>query len=122
MYLRDQASLGYGAGQSPVRSPRSIEFQVFAQVTSRLKKARQSDNAADLAKAVYDNRKLWTAIAADIASPGNQLPENLKAQIFYLAEFTFAHSAKVLRKQAPIDVLIDINRSIMSGLNGVVDA
>ncbi|MBQ1203425.1 MAG: flagellar biosynthesis regulator FlhF, partial [Loktanella sp.] len=39
---------------------------------------------------------------------------------FYLAEFVERHSAAVLRGDAEINPLIDINSAIIRGLNGQV--
>jgi flagellar protein FlaF len=46
------------------------------------------------------------------------LPRALRAQIFYLAEFTRQHTSKVLRGDAEVTPLIDINTAIMQGLAG----
>ncbi|SPF81207.1 hypothetical protein PRI8871_03029 [Pseudoprimorskyibacter insulae] len=55
-------------------------------------------------------------MAADAASQENMLPAALKAQVIYLAEFTQAHSAKVLRGQADIAPLLDVNIAVLKGL------
>ena len=64
----------------------------------------------------HDNRRLWTILAADVSLPENPLPAPLRARLFYLAEFTQAHSRKVLLGQARADILVDINTAIMKGL------
>jgi flagellar protein FlaF len=56
-------------------------------------------------------------MAADVADSLNSLAPQLRAQIFYLAEFTELHSKKVLRGEATAEVLIEINTSILRGLN-----
>nr|WP_170301208.1 flagellar biosynthesis regulator FlaF [Frigidibacter albus] len=112
------AKTAYSAPDQPTRTLRGTEYEVFARVTHRLKAAQALGDAgfASLARAIYDNRRLWTLLAADVADPGNQLPAPLRAQIFYLAEFTNLHSSKVLAGTATSEVLIDINTSIMKGL------
>ena len=57
----------------------------------------------------------------DVAEPTNLLPQPLRAQIFYLAEFTMHHSAKVLKGDASVAPLIDINTAVMRGLRGDQD-
>lgn len=115
--LSDQAKAAYGAARPTTRTPRSTEYELFAQITSRLS-ASSPKNFANLADAVTENRKLWSRLAILVADPKNALPEMLRAQIFYLAEFTETHSRKVLSGEAEIDALIDINKSVMRGLCG----
>jgi len=71
-----------------------------------------------LAGALHLNRQLWTRLAADVADQGNPLPEELRARIFYLAEFTAAHTGRVLRGRATVDALIEVNLAVMRGLSG----
>lgn len=111
-----QAQTAYGPAQHHIRTPRAIEAQALSRVTSRLRQAG-SDFPA-LARAIHDNRTLWTVLAADVAGEGNNLPKDLRAQLFYLSEFTEAHSRKVLRKEADAQVLIDINLAVIRGLSG----
>ena len=77
---------------------------------------------AAMAEALHDNLRLWTLLAADVAGEENELPAQLRARIFYLAEFTRAHSAKLLSGEAERRPLIDINTAVMKGLRaGVAD-
>lgn len=112
------AKTAYANPGQPTRTLRGTEYEIFARVTHRLKQAAAvaNSNFPALASALYDNRKLWTTLAADVASPDNSLPEMLRARIFYLNEFTQSHSRKVLKGDAAVDVLIDINTAIMRGL------
>lgn len=71
---------------------------------------------ADFAAALHENCRLWILLATSVADPDNELPQALRAQIFYLAEFTMQHSQKVLEGKATADVLIEINTSMMRGL------
>ena len=112
--------MGYGQPQAPVRSARSLEYDLLARVTQRLTKAwdkRVSDFPA-LAAAVADNRQVWSVLALDVANSGNGLPPPLRAQLFYLYEFTDAHSRKILAGTASVEVLVDINTAVMRGLRG----
>lgn len=56
-------------------------------------------------------------MAADVSDSLNTLPAALRAQLFYLAEFTEIHSRKVINGEASADALIDINTSVLRGLN-----
>lgn len=113
-----QARKAYAPAQSHLRTSKSIEYQAFSDIIGRLKAASTDDPSSfnDLVAALHDNRTLWTVLAADVADPDNGLPKQLRAQIFYLAEFTHNHSTKVLRGEADVEALIDINTAILRGL------
>jgi len=114
----------YGAGSAAVRTTRGTEYAVFSQITRRIRDAANRGRAGfpALAAALHDNRRLWTAIAADVASEGNGLPRDLRARLFALAEFTFRHTGQVLAGKAQVAPLIDVNASIMRGLLAAGDA
>ncbi|WP_397541815.1 flagellar biosynthesis regulator FlaF [Roseovarius salis] len=118
MNATQQAHNAYGANAHPVRTPRGTEYDAFARITSRLKSAggRQGTDMRVLAAAVHDNRRLWALLAADAAADGNRLPGPLRAQIISIAEFTRRHSALVLRRQASVAPLLEVNTAIMRGL------
>lgn len=112
------ARTAYASPGTPARTLRGIEYDLFARVTHRLKaaQARGRNDFALLALALHENRQLWAALASDVAEPGNELPAPLRAQLFYLFEFTEQHSTKVLEGTASAEVLIDINTAVMRGL------
>lgn len=117
MNATQQARQAYGPAHAHLRSGRSAELQIISEVTARLKSAEHAGFAV-LAAAIHDNRRLWSRIAADVAEEGNGLPVRLRAQIFYLAEFTEHHSRRVLRREAEVAPLIDINSAMIRGLGG----
>ena len=117
------AQTAYAAAGAPVRTTRGNEYAAFERVTARL--TRASDAAAPMtqrAAALHDNRQLWTTLAIDLATEGNALPDGLRAQLFYLAEFSLLHSSNALRNPTAIAVLIDVNKAVMRGLDGMADA
>ncbi|MFO1143929.1 MAG: flagellar biosynthesis regulator FlaF [Amaricoccus sp.] len=118
-----QARDGYGVA-APTRTARGTEYAVFAQVTRRLRAVDESDRAAygKLAEAVIDNQRLWGTLAEDLLLETNVLPAPLRAQLISLAEFVRRHSLSVLRGQAKVAALVDINTAIMRGLRGEVEA
>ena len=99
-----------------VATPKSIEFQVMARITHRIKKAMQTRDRQALIEAMHDNRVLWNTFAADVASPGNALPDQLRAEILYLAEFTTHQTRKVLKKEDTAVPLLEVNAAILGGL------
>ncbi len=118
MNAYQMASSAYGS-TSTVKDTRGIEYDAFARITAAMRAAMGNDQRfAALAKALSDNRRLWTIIATDVADKDNKLSKELRAQIFYLAEFTLAHTSRVLRREASADSLVEINTMIMRGLRG----
>lgn len=112
-----QAQAAYSTAATPIRTPRSAEYEAFARITSRLKAADAANGQfRDMAGAIQDNRRLWAILAADAAGNDNSLPKDLRARILYLAEFTRQHSGKVLRAGAKAAPLVEINTAIMRGL------
>jgi flagellar protein FlaF len=118
----EMARTAYAPTAAPIRTGRAIEYDVFARTTHRLKAAAAAGPARfpELAAALHDNRRLWTVLAGDVADADNDLPRDLRARIFYLAEFTVAHSRKVLDGEATADALVEINTAIMRGLRAQI--
>lgn len=115
-----QSPIAYARRETPARSLRSIEYDLIAQVTHRLRTAwanRATDYPA-LVAALTDNQQLWSTLASDVALPNNGLPAPLRAQLFYLYEFTVQHSRAVQDRGASADVLTDINMAMLRGLRG----
>lgn len=114
------ARTAYAGTDFALRTPRKIEFDAFARVTRQLRIAADGSEQpfATLVRALEDNRRLWMALACDVATPTNQLDGHLKAQLFYLAEFTFHQTQRLLAGEGEAGVLIDINTAVMRGLAG----
>ncbi len=122
MNALSQARRAYSAASAPTRTPKNIEYEAVARVTARLQEAARKGPTGfpALAEAVHDNIRLWTLFAADVAGNGNGLPKELRARLFYLAEFTRAHSSKVLSQQASVTPLLEVNTAVLRGLRGEV--
>ncbi len=114
------SAISYARPEAPTRSLRSVEYDLLAQVTQRLRVAwanRATDFPA-LVRAVTDNTQLWSTLASDVALPGNGLPPALRARLFYLYEFSAKHGRAILEEKASVEVLADINMAVMRGLRG----
>lgn len=124
MTALDQARTAYGVSARAIRTPRDMEHDALARVTHRLKRAQVSAAApfADLARAVHDNRTLWTIFAVDLVDPRNGLPPDLRARLLSLAAFVESHSSKVLRGTGTVDPLVEINAALMRGLRAAEPA
>ncbi|AJE44804.1 flagellar biosynthesis regulatory protein FlaF [Celeribacter indicus] len=112
------ARTAYSNAAAPIRTPRGTEYEAFARITHRLRLAAQDKEKAYPAyvKALHENRRLWTLLAANVADRENALPTELRARIFYLAQFTAAHTSAILSGTVDETALIDINTAIMRGL------
>jgi len=113
------AQSAYDNTTRTIKSPRDIEYELMAKITGRLRAADGDTGPgafAALAAAMHDNRRLWSAFATDLADSGNKFPKDLRARLFYLAEFVTQHTEKALAGNAPAEVLVDINLAVMRGL------
>ena len=107
----------YTVAQNTTENPRQTEYRLFAQVTRSLLESKGEDSKSLLAKSIHWNRRLWLALQADCDLENNLLPDETRAGIISLAIWVDKHSRKVLRGEAEIEPLIDVNRSIMEGLS-----
>ena len=116
MNATNLARRAYAPTAAPTRTARSAEYDVIARITFRLKKAIEQKSQVALAAALHENRSLWSTLAIDVADSMNLLPADLRAQIFYLAEFTHHYSSKVLSEQLSAIPLLEVNTAILRGL------
>jgi flagellar protein FlaF len=110
--------LAYQQAAQRAEAPRDLEYRLLGQVTRALMDAARLD-AKDFAgriDAIDWNRRVWSALAADCASAHNALPAPVRAQIISLSIWVVRHSSAVMRREAEIEPLIDVNRAIMQGL------
>ncbi len=108
----------YQKTQRVTETPRDTEYRLFGQVTGALMAAKglkPTDKA--LIEALDKNRRLWSALSVDCTSDANQLPEAVRAQIISISLWVSRYTSDVMRRKAPVDPLIDINRTIMEGLS-----
>lgn len=103
-----------------LKSARRQEYDLFARITGRMQTASKGLPLSfpELASSLDENRKLWVALAADVALPQNGLSADLRLQILNLAQFTLSHTARILSGHANISPLVDINLAVMKGLSG----
>lgn len=116
MNATDMAQRAYAPTTAPTRSNRSIEYEVIARITFRLKRAIEGGVFSALLEAMHENRKLWRTLAMDVADNENLLPKDLRARIFYLAEFTDIHTSKVISSKVSPVPLLEVNTAILRGL------
>ena len=59
---------------------------------------------------------MWRTLASDCLDDRNRLPNGVRAQIVSLSLWIVKYSKRVIREGAPVDPLIEVNRTIMQGL------
>ncbi|MEO0915793.1 MAG: flagellar biosynthesis regulator FlaF [Pseudomonadota bacterium] len=118
MNVAERAQDGYRKNAAYTKSPRDAEYEVIARISHKLRSAAQSraTNYPRYVEALSDNRRLWTTLASDLALPENGLPKDLRARLFWLAEFTESETQKLLRNEGDVGVLIEINAAVLQGL------
>lgn len=112
------AQRGYAAHAETTQTGRRAEYALIAKLTHRLRATAQGSksNYTEYVQALHDNRKLWNTLAIDVADTDNELPEALRARVFYLSEFTAQHTSKILRDKASVMPLLEINMAVLRGL------
>jgi flagellar protein FlaF len=109
----------YQNAQRITEDPRSTEYRLFGQVTGALITAQRSGaRGGPLVDAIDWNKRLWRTLAADCMDDRNQLPRDVRAKIISLSLWVRKYSKEVTREGASMDPLIEINRTIMQGLQG----
>jgi flagellar protein FlaF len=114
----DKRLAAYAKTNSVVRTPREQERDIIALVTQRLRAASSAkDDAILLARAVSDNTTVWYILISDLASEGNQLPIDLRAQIVSVGLAVIRECEKLNKSDVDLDFLISINQAIIEGLS-----
>lgn len=114
----------YQTAQRRAETPREIEYRLFGQVTHALMsvQALPFNEVAKRMDAIDWNRRVWSFMAGDCISQDNSLPDQLRASIVSLSLWVGRYSSEVMQRNADIEPLIDINRTIMQGLAGQIEA
>ena len=113
MNLSHHAARAYRVA-SENRSLREQEADVFRHANAVLKTARTAGPIAT-ARAVVDNRRLWSLVAILVRDNENQLPLSLRAQ---LASLGGAVQRELSKPEPDFDFVIGINEHIAAGLSG----
>lgn len=116
------AHQAYGQVQHRTAGNKELEATLFSQITQDLKAVQSTEDPQPsiLADAVSRNLQLWTILSADLLSPGNEMPNELKRTLLNLAGFVRNTSMRVLAGEGDLADLIDINVMISDGLKGNV--
>jgi flagellar protein FlaF len=114
----------YQQAAQRAEAPRDLEYRLLGQVTRALMDASELDPADFVGRidALDWNRRVWSALANDCACAGNTLPQAVRAQIISLSIWVSRHTSQVMRREAQIEPLIEVNRAIMQGLAAAASA
>lgn len=114
----------YQQAATRAESPREMEYRLFTQVTRALAEAAllPPENIAGRMDALDWNRRIWTTLGADCSLPNNTLPGALRASIISLSLWVSRHTSQVMRREEEIEPLIEVNRMVMQGLSGRLEA
>ncbi len=115
-----KAQRAYSTAAAPTRTAKDVEYDALARITHKIRSSalKGPESYGTLVRALHDNRKLWDIFATEVSDANNPLPSDLKARLFYLAEFTRHHTSRVLAKQETVDALVEVNTSVLRGLRG----
>lgn len=118
MNAAERAREGYGQSSTPIKSARAAEYDTIARISHRLREAalKKDHDFPGFVAALSDNSRLWNTLALDVAQDENGLPKDLRARIFWLAEFTTHETRRILQEEAEVGILIEINAAILQGL------
>ena len=118
MNVVERAKEGYGRNAAPIKSFRAAEYEVIAKISHRLRATalKQATEFPKFVEALYDNARLWTTLAVNVAHPENELPKDLRARLFWLAEFTELETRRILNGEGDVGILIEVNAAVLQGL------
>ena len=109
----------YQSAQRISENPRDTEYRIFGKITGALIEAQKKGAmCGPLVEAIDWNKRLWRTLATDCLDDGNRLPADVRARIVSLSLWVTKYSRRVTREGAPVQPLIEINRTIMQGLHG----
>ena len=110
----------YQRAAQRAETPRETEYRLFGQVTRALMEAAEADPSdfKTRIEALDWNRRVWSTLATDCATPENSLPLPVRAQIISISIWVSRHTSAVMRREEAIEPLIDVNKIIMQGLSG----
>lgn len=94
---------------------RQAEADALLRVAREMEAAKEGPSAPYF-EALVRNIQLWNIFAHDCASEANRLPSDLKVQIVSLAVWAVGQSEKAIAREAGVEALIEINRTIAKGL------
>jgi flagellar protein FlaF len=103
----------YAAVQDAAASPREIELRAFRYVNGLLAAAGALPARAT---ALHKTHQLWSLLLADLLSPGNALPAELRGRLVSLGLWAQREAAARLDDEESLAPLIELHRDMIAGL------
>ncbi|KAF0219375.1 MAG: flagellar protein [Geobacteraceae bacterium] len=103
-------------------SQRELEASVLTKAGLLLKNCQENWNANDrdfqLDEAIKYNQKIWSFFQAELSSPDNPMPKNLREDILSLSLFIDKRLFDVMAYPSPekLTTVININFNLAAGL------
>jgi flagellar protein FlaF len=118
------AANAYQSVAKEIASPRDLEADLLLKAAAQLQTISDSwdhDNSG-LNEALTYNRKLWTIFLESVTSADSELPTEIRENVASLGVFVMKHTFSVMAKprREALASLININRSLATGLRGKV--
>lgn len=110
--LSQHAARAYQAA-ADTRTLREQEADVFRRATASLRAARGAGPVAQ-ARAVADNRRLWSLVSILVLDAENQLPSSLRAQI---ASIGMVVQRELDAPEPDLDFVMGVNEQMAAGLS-----
>jgi flagellar biosynthesis activator protein FlaF len=115
-------------------TPRQIERRIMLRITTDLsthadrfdratgRAERLCVLAGGLREALSDNVRFWSAMKADLLSPGNALPPEIRGGLVKLAGFVERQTGAVLGGRGRVAALVEVNRPVIAALSAPTEA
>jgi flagellar protein FlaF len=115
-----QGAAAYQTVAKQTASPRVLEANLLSKSAANFQRIRDNWDAHqdELHGALRFNRRLWNVFLTSVTRPDNPLPRGIRENVANLGLFVLSHTIKTeANPQAhKLDVLININRELATGL------
>jgi flagellar protein FlaF len=114
--------LGYSNMTQENLSGRELEAYVLTKAANKLRACKTNWNLPEqnerLEESLKYNQKIWTFFQTELSNTETGMPKNLRQDLLNLSLFIDRHTLNILSFPDPekLDVLIDINMNLASGL------
>jgi len=117
-----QGFQAYGKVAHQTANPRELEANLLLRAAAQLQSVHDAwdDRKPQLDAALIYNRKLWTVLMTSVTEKDHPLPREIRQNVANLGLFVMNHTIGVMAdpRADQLQVLININREIASGLLG----
>ena len=123
--MQNLAHQAYGNVQARTASEKEIEAALMAEITAELEEiaAQEKPEMSAWYEAINRNLQMWTIFTTDLLNSNNPYPNELKAQLLYLAEFVRQQSRTLFSNGGgDLGELIAINKILLGAPPQLMEA